>query len=83
MSSDWIKHSKEYASKNGVPYKDALKDHSNAFTYYNAKAEKDNTWKKPYQQELCADMYSLHAIQKDSAGLSEKRRFVRESFKKS
>jgi hypothetical protein len=93
MSSDWIQHTKAHASKTGLSYKESLQDHSNAFTYYSEKADKDTSWKKRCQQDLCADMYSLNAVNKQNSpasldftlnekNLQQKRSVVRESFKK-
>ena len=92
MTSEWIKHTKANSAKTGISYKESLQDHSNAFSYYAEKAEKDPSWKKQYQQDLCQDMYSLNVVNKqnnkDSLNyalnenkLQSKRTFVRESFK--
>ena len=62
MENKWIKHTSEYAKKNSMPFKDALKDHANAATYYMEKTNENVDCTTQYKQEMCMDMYSLNAI---------------------
>jgi hypothetical protein len=89
--NEWIQHTKTKSAETKTSYKESLQDHGNAFSYFGKKAETVQSWKTPYQQDLCVQMYSLHAVNqangKDTAAyaandhnLKNKRSFVKKSF---
>lgn len=93
MENKWSKHTAEYAKKNGMSFKDALKDHGNAATYYMEKTNDNPDCTTQYKQEMCMDMYSLNAINeslsKDSGSykannktIQQNRDFLRDKLSK-
>jgi hypothetical protein len=70
MENKWIKHTSEYAKKNDMPYKDALKDHGNAASYYMEKTNDKVDCTTQYKLEICMDMYSLNAINESLSKMS-------------
>ena len=64
----WVEHTKQFSEKNDKSYKESLKDNENAAIYYSKKFEGKNESlvMKDIYQEMCADLYSLNAVNKNN-----------------
>jgi cell division protein FtsN len=67
-TTKWIEDTKQFSKKNNKSYKDSLKDNENAAIYYSKKFEGKNESlvMKDIHQEMCADLYSLNAVNKNN-----------------
>lgn len=53
MENKWIKHTAEYAKKNGIPYKEAT-------TYYMEKANDKDDCTTQYKLVMCTDINAIN-----------------------
>jgi hypothetical protein len=60
MENKWIKHTSEYAKKNGITIKDALNDHINATTYYMEKANDTDNCTTQSKLVICTDINAIN-----------------------
>jgi len=60
MENKWIKHTSEYAKKNGITIKDALNDHINATTYYMEKANDTDNCTTQFKLVICTDINAIN-----------------------
>jgi len=60
MENKWIKHTLEYAKKNGITIKDALNDHINATTYYMEKANDTDNCTTQSKLVICTDINAIN-----------------------
>jgi hypothetical protein len=65
----WVDHTKHFSESTGMTYKESLKDHDNAASYYTKKIRKNKNMSpamKEAGQEICLDMISLNAVNKQN-----------------
>ena len=60
MENKWIKHTLEYAKKNGITIKDALNDHINVTTYYMEKANDTDNCTTQSKLVICTDINAIN-----------------------
>lgn len=60
MENKWIKHTSEYAKKNGITIKDALNDDINATTYYMEKANDTDNCTTQSKLVICTDINAIN-----------------------